>query len=80
MKKQNHAFAELDKVLQERKEAGQEVKTAAEAESMMSSMLGRLLSRMLEGEMNDHLGCRRGEAKIGDNERNGHAVKRLKTD
>ena len=84
MKKQSHAFGELDKsldeFLQKRKEAGQEVKTAAEAESMMSAMLGRLLSRMLEGEMNDHLGYRRGEAKIGDNERNEHTAKRLKTD
>ena len=69
----------LDEFLQKRKEAGQEVKTAAEAESMMSAMLGRLLSRMLEGEMNDRLDCRRGEAKVGDNERNGHAAKRLKT-
>ena len=48
MKKRNHAFAELDKspldeFLQKRKEAGQEVKTAAEAESNMSALLGRLL-------------------------------------
>lgn len=43
-------------------------------------MLGRLLSRMLEGEMDDHLGYRCGEAKISENERNGHTAKRLKPD
>ncbi len=55
MKKQNHSFTELDKsideFLQKRKEAGQGIQTATEAESIMSVMLGRLLSRMLEGEM-----------------------------
>lgn len=46
----------------------------------MASMLGRLFSRILEGEMNDHLGYRRGEIKVGDNERNGHITERLKTE
>ena len=84
MKNQKQEFAELDRALDEflekRKAAGQEIKTAAEAESIASTMLGRLLTRLLEGEMNDHLGYRRGEAKVGDNERNGHTTKRLKTD
>lgn len=84
MKNQKQEFAELDRALDEflekRKAAGQEIKTAAEAESIASTMLGRVLTRLLEGEMNDHLGYRRGEAKVGDNERNGHTTKRLKTD
>ena len=84
MKKRNHSLTELDKsideFLQKRKEAGQGIKTAAEAESIMSVMLGRLLSRMLEGEMDDHLGYRCGEANISENERNGHTAKQLKPD
>lgn len=68
MKNQKQDFAELDRALDEflekRKAAGQEIKTAAEVESIASTMLGRLLTRLLEGEMNDHLGYRRGEAKV----------------
>lgn len=83
MKDQKQPLAELDKsldeFLQKRKEADQEIKTAAEAEHIMTAMLVRLLSRFQEGEINDHLGYRRGEAKVGDNERNGHTTKRLKT-
>lgn len=60
MKNQKQEFAELDRALDEflekRKAAGQEIKTAAEAESIASTMLGRVLTRLLEGEMNDHLG------------------------
>ena len=60
MKNQKQEFAEIDRALDEflekRKAAGQEIKTAAEVESIASTML--------EGEMNDHLGYRRGEAKV----------------
>lgn len=84
MKDRRQPFAKLDKFLdeflQKRKEAGQEIKTAAETEHIMTTMLGGLLPRIPEGEMNDHLGYRRGEAKVSGNERNGRTAKRLKTE
>ena len=62
------------------KALGKEPKTAREADDIVTMMMGRLLSRMLEGEMDNHLGYRWGEKKIGDNERNGHSSKTLRSE
>ena len=45
----------------------------------MANMLSRLLTKMLEGEMTHHLGYEKGQANSGDNERNGHSCKTVKS-
>ena len=48
--------------------------TSQDLENLFGAMMGRLLNRMLEGEMDNCLGYKKGQNKPdgSDNERNGH--------
>ena len=68
-----------EQLLEDMKKSGREIKTSGQAEDIMAHMLGRLLTKMLEGEMTHHLGYEKGQASSGDNERNGHSCKTVKS-
>ncbi|MFU0841466.1 MAG: Mutator family transposase [Burkholderia sp.] len=68
-----------EQLLEDMKKSGREIKSSGEAEDIMAHMLGRLLTKMLDGEMTNHLGYGKGEARLGDNERNGHSSKTMKS-
>ena len=68
-----------EQILEDLKKSGREIKSSGEADDFMAHLLGRLLTKMLEGEMTHHLGYEKGQARPGDNERNGHSSKTLKS-
>ena len=51
-----------EQLLEDMKKSGREIKTSGQAEDIMAHMLGRLLTKMLEGEMTHHLGYEKGQA------------------
>ena len=53
---------------------------ACETKALLAAMAGRMISRMLEGEMDHHLGYRRREGTAVGNERNGHSAKTLRSE
>ena len=68
-----------EQILDDLKESGREIRSADEMDNLMAHLLGRLLTKMLDGEMTHHLGYEKGQASPGDNERNGHSSKTLKS-
>ena len=60
-----------EQILNDLKESGREIRSADEMDNLMTHLPGRLLTKMLDGEMTHHLGYEKGQASPGDNERNG---------
>ena len=66
MKRESDPFDKYaEQLLEDMKKSGREIKTSGQAEDIMAHMLGRLLTKMLEGEMTHHLGYEKGQASPG---------------
>lgn len=72
----------LDALVDELLSSGKSVEELLGQNGLLKQMTGRLLERMLEGELTDHLGYEKHNVSghHSGNSRNGKSIKRVKTD